>query len=244
MAFYGCKSLTRFNVPKSVTSIGGSVIGGNNLSVITVDPQNTVYDSRENCNAIIETATNKIIAGCKNTAFPASVTEIGEDAFEGCEGMKSIEIPGTVKTIGFDAFRISSLNKVVIHDGVEKIDLQAFDSCIYLRKITIAKSVADIHSNAFIGTQNLTIYGFKDSEAEKLAKLRGYKFVRFGDVNDDESIDVLDAVMVQKYASGKTTLTEDQISAADVNFDGVADTLDAVQIQKFASGKISEFKMK
>ena len=242
MAFYGCKSLTRFNVPKSVTSIGGSVIGGNNLSVITVDPQNTVYDSRENCNAIIETATNKIIAGCKNTAFPASVTEIGEDAFEGCEGLRSIDIPGTIKTIGFNAFRISSLNNAVIHDGVEKIDLQAFDSCIYLRKITIAKSVADIHSNAFIGTQNLTIYGFKDSEAEKVAKLRGYKFVRFGDVNDDESIDVLDAIAVQKYAAEKSELSAEQLYAADVNNDNNVDVLDAIDIQKYSAEIIDHFK--
>jgi hypothetical protein len=53
------------------------------LSQITVDPSNPKYDSRDNCNAIIETATNKLIVGCKNTKIPSSVTEVAEDAFSG-----------------------------------------------------------------------------------------------------------------------------------------------------------------
>lgn len=65
-----------------------------------------------------------------------------------------------------------------------------------------------------------------------------------GDANNDGKIDVLDATIVQKHASGKADLTDEQRAIADVNNDGVADILDAAEIQKFAAGKITEFKKK
>ena len=74
------------------------------LTSITVEKGNTKYDSRDNCNAIIETNTNKLIAGCKNTTIPNSVTSIGGFAFEGCSGLTSITIPNSVTSIGERAF--------------------------------------------------------------------------------------------------------------------------------------------
>ncbi len=68
--------------------------------------------------------------------------------------------------------------------------------------------------------------------------------VKVGDVNGDNTVDVLDAAMVQKYASGMTELTEDQLYSADVNDDNNVDVLDAADIQKYAAGKITEFKKK
>jgi len=65
---------------------------------------NPIYDSRDNCNAIIETATNKLVVGCMNTTIPDSVSEIGEDAFSGCSGLSSINIPDSVSVIGTRAF--------------------------------------------------------------------------------------------------------------------------------------------
>lgn len=65
-AFAYCPDLTSVIIPYSVTSIGAGVfIGCPNLTYITIDGDNTVYDSRNNCNAIIETATNTLIYGCK-----------------------------------------------------------------------------------------------------------------------------------------------------------------------------------
>jgi hypothetical protein len=67
-----------------VTSIGDMAFPDcTGLNSITVEKGNTKYDSRDNCNAIIETNTNKLIAGCKNTTIPNSVTSIGERAFYG-----------------------------------------------------------------------------------------------------------------------------------------------------------------
>ena len=62
-AFSGCSSLTSVTIPNSVTSIGNSAFSGcSSLTSIVVESGNTTYDSRDNCNAIIETATNTLIA--------------------------------------------------------------------------------------------------------------------------------------------------------------------------------------
>ena len=58
-----------------------------------------MYDSRNNCNAIIETATNTLIAGCQNTIIPNTVTSIWEYAFKNCTNLKSVTIPGSVTGI-------------------------------------------------------------------------------------------------------------------------------------------------
>ena len=76
--FYTCSDLTSITIGNSVTSIGNSVfIGCSGLTSIIVDSNNQTYDSRNNCNAIIETSTNKLIVGCKNTIIPDSVKSIG-----------------------------------------------------------------------------------------------------------------------------------------------------------------------
>jgi hypothetical protein len=105
MAFRDCTSLTSINIPNSVTSIGEcAFLCTPSLTSIIVDENNTVYDSRENCNAIIETATNTLIAGCQNTIIPNSVTSIGEWGFGYCSSLTSITIPNSVTSIGENAF--------------------------------------------------------------------------------------------------------------------------------------------
>ena len=98
-AFMGCSSLTSVTIPNSVTSIGtAAFVGCSSLTSIVVESGNTTYDSRDNCNAIIETATNTLIAGCQNTTIPNSVTCIGERAFHACS-LTSITIPASVISI-------------------------------------------------------------------------------------------------------------------------------------------------
>ncbi len=130
-AFNACTGLTSITIPNSVISIGSSAFNGcTGLASIVVDDRNRVYDSRNNCNAIIETATNTLIAGCKNTKIPNSVTSIGYSAFARCTGLTSITIPNSVTSIGS----------------------YAFEDCTGLTSITIPNSVTSIGSSAFYGT--------------------------------------------------------------------------------------------
>ena len=140
-AFKDCSGLTSITIPGSVTSIerneGESInsnafSGCSGLTSITVAEGNRTYDSRENCNAIIETDENTLITGCKNTTISDSVTSIRGDAFRGCSGLTSITIPDSVTSIGSGAFykcdRLTSIKwKGKTYSSVDAFR-KAFDS--------------------------------------------------------------------------------------------------------------------
>lgn len=119
-AFSLCDELNRIHIPASVTKIGTEafVYSGKNLSSITIDEGNKYYDSRENSNAIIETATNTLIQSCNTTVIPNSVTKIGNYALGDCKYLKHIVIPESVTTIGQLAFlECSNLESVVFSNN-------------------------------------------------------------------------------------------------------------------------------
>ena len=133
-SFAGCSSLNAIVIPANVTSIYGNSFGGcADMEQMSVAQGNTVYDSRNGCNAIIETATNKLVAGCQTTQIPVGITTIGNHAFGGKWGMQQMTIPETVTTIEADAFTY----------------------CTSLSSITLPASVSVIGNGAFIGCENL-----------------------------------------------------------------------------------------
>ena len=138
-AFAG-SDLTSITIPASVTSIGEDVFQNCDLASMAVEAGNTVYDSRNGCNAIIEKSTNTLIIGCKNSTIPASVTSIGAWAFYTTD-LTSIEIPASVTSIG----------------------MRAFQNCLYLATVTVYAPSCSLGEDAFANCFNLAnIYVFSD----------------------------------------------------------------------------------
>ena len=159
-AFDMCYNLTELSIPSSVTSIGSNPFRAcRGLAKITVESGNPNYDSREDCNAIIETNSNALITGCKNTIILNSVTTIGEHAFSGCWDLPELTIPNSVTSIGNGAFyQCFGLTKVTIPNSVTSIGNSAFWNCVELRRVTIGNSVTSIGNEAFQACYVGTIY--------------------------------------------------------------------------------------
>ncbi len=157
-AFDGCSRLKSVTIPASVTSIASYAFKNcTGLTSVSVASGNTVYDSRNNCNAIIETETNTLIVGCKNTVIPSSVTSIGEAAFYNCSALTSIDLPAGLTSIGSNAFALcSQLASLTIPNSVTSIENDAFYACSGLMSLSLGNSVTSIGSNAFMYCSGLT----------------------------------------------------------------------------------------
>ncbi len=133
-AFLGCKNLTSITIPQNLPYIGYSIFSGcDNLTSLKVADGNQYFDSRDNCNAIINKATNTLVQGCKTTIIPASIVKIGMRAFQDCTCLTEITIP----------------------DNITEIDIRAFYNCTGLESIVIPEKVSAINSGAFAECQNL-----------------------------------------------------------------------------------------
>ena len=161
--FYGCSSLTSITIPFSVTKISELCFANcSSLESITVDDKNTEYDSRENCNAIIETKTNRMVSGCKNTVIPPSVTSLGDYCFTACTSLKSINIPSSVTSLYKYCFwECLSLTSITIPSSVVGLGENCFSYCPSLVSIIVDKNNKVFDSrencNAIIYSESNTI---------------------------------------------------------------------------------------
>ena len=113
-AFFNCPKLTSLFIPENVSNLEyQAFVCNSRLNSISVSSKNTHYDSREACNAIIETATNTLVVGCRSTTIPNSVGTIGKYAFYCCDSLISIIIPQSITHIGDCTFAHSANLKTI-----------------------------------------------------------------------------------------------------------------------------------
>ncbi|MBR4845666.1 MAG: leucine-rich repeat domain-containing protein, partial [Bacteroidaceae bacterium] len=181
--------LNQITIPKQIKSIGDEAFAYCGATSIKVEEGNSWYDSRNGCNAIIETESNTLIVGCKNSVIPNTVTaiggyafaetdlwsislpnglkKIGEGAFEGCRNLTSITIPEGVTSIGDWAFsHCSSLTAITIPKSVTSIGSSAFSFCNSITAITIPEGVTSIGNSAFYGSYSLSTINVPTSVIE------------------------------------------------------------------------------
>ncbi len=172
-AFSDCVQLESIFIPRSVVYIGpDAFLYCTNLKSIKVEEGNPVYDSREDCNAIIETTNGALLYGCENTSFPEGVESIGfmalsmmpisnvefpytltfidEGAFSACLNITSVAFPSSVRTIGPGAFiHCQNLSSIEFSEGVTTFGDGAFLNCKSLTSLVIPHSVTTIGQDAF-----------------------------------------------------------------------------------------------
>jgi hypothetical protein len=157
-AFDFCKGLASITIPANVLAIEEWAFSKcEDLERVTVAEGNPIYDSRGDCNAIIESATNKLIVGCMNTIIPSSVKIIGDCAFSSCYNLTSVIIPEGVTIIEENAFSATGLTSVNIPASVTTIDSAAFCCCDSLTSVTISQNsqLTTIGEDAFDECENL-----------------------------------------------------------------------------------------
>lgn len=163
-AFYVCSGLTSLHISANVRNIEDRAFAYcSGLKSIVVDDGNTVYDSRNDCNALIKTSNNTLLIGCKNTVIPSGVKILAEGSFRGCAELKNIEIPEGVTTIGASAFRgCTGLESVTLPSTITSIGtyaFSAFDEVYNLTTVTVEMATpVTITSSVFPNRINSTLY--------------------------------------------------------------------------------------
>ena len=235
------KSAETYSIPETVTAIADTAFGQcTALTSVTIP---------EGVTSIGESAFHN----CYNLTglvLPESLTSIGAYAFCNCAHLTEIRIPENVTALGSNAFNnCTRLISAEIPANVPNISTQTFYNCQHLKDITILNPNAFIYDSAsvFSNTERTftgTIHGYEDSTAKFYAEKYGYAFASLGDapetslltagdLNNDGSIDIRDAVLINKAIFGKNTLTKAQLNAVDFNHNGMPDAEDALTLMKY-----------
>lgn len=165
--FHGCTSLDSIYIPANVDTLNSNAFSCcTSLCSIVVDPKNKKFDSRDGCNAIIETSEDRLMVGCNSTVIPEGVWLISNEAFAG-SGITSINIPASVTSIDSMVFfrcdRLMSItvapdNKTYKSDGsnsiVERKTGRLVLGCATTRFLP---EVTSIGAYAFAGTPEVLV---------------------------------------------------------------------------------------
>lgn len=173
----GTNNIVELNIPASVTEIGGKydfqsagIASCPNLVKLTVDKDNPVFKSENNC--IIRKSDNTLIAGCASSVIPDYVEAIGQCAFEGCKNLRTINLSENINEIGNSSFSGSGLRTLNIPQTVTKINSKAFSFCSELTEVRLPVSIKEIGKEAFAGCAKLKYLFIPDG----VEKIEGYAF--------------------------------------------------------------------
>jgi hypothetical protein len=236
-------------IPASVKNIVRNPFWDNPLRSVTVAAGNETYDSRNNCNAIIATATNELVQGSETTVIPNDVVSIGEYAFQSMHGLKQMVIPNSVTTIGYYAFfRCDGMETLTIGSGVTYIDDSAFGRMESLTDVYCTADPENLTWKGYDGRicckeDGTTQFHVADPEAWKAKFPNAHvQFVAIGsaespegDVSGDGKTDAEDVVALMNYIAGMTAGIS--ATAADVNKDSKVDVADVVALVNMIHGK-------
>lgn len=156
-AFYNCESLENIYIPENVNTIATEAFSGcSNIKKIQVAVNNKVFDSRNNCNAIINTSNDELIVGCMNTRLEYGLKRIGQCAFRNVTGLYEINVPSSVASIGESAFYgCINLHNISLSENLQKIGERAFGSCEGITSIELPDGLKEIGSYVFSFCGNL-----------------------------------------------------------------------------------------
>ena len=238
-AFWQCQSLTSLRIPAKVSSIAYEVFGYcTQLTDVSVDPANAVFDSREGCNAIIETATNTLRQAFVSTKIPSTVTTIGFLSYCYVAGLTELRIPSNVTTlVNASVFSCRDLRSVELPAELTTIGHQSFDYCDSLKTVKVGMTVPPaITQRTFNSRANATLYVPMGCRETYLAADYWKEFkqiVEFSDddVNGDACLDVADITLLVNIVAGYDA-PEEIRRAADINGDGVVTTADVELLVK------------
>ena len=179
---FGLTGLTSITIPSSVTTIADNPFYGcKSLTSITVKDGNATYDSRKSCNAIIETATNKLLTGCVSTKIPSTVTVIGRSAFRELP-ITNVIIPSQITSIGDYAYAWC--------EGVESFSVYA-----QVPPTVNATAFYAMEGESFFASVNVPLYIFDNCRSEyeaadvwnssfsELLEIPSADYVSFADTN-------------------------------------------------------------
>ena len=243
-AFWNCVRLTSIRIPAKVSSIGDTVFGYcTQLTDVSVDPANTVFDSREGCNAIVETSTNTLYQAFVSTRIPSTVTTIGRFAYSYVAGLTELRIPSNVTALaGVSVFSCGDLRSVVLPAELTTIGHQSFDYCDSLKTVKVGMTVPPaITQRTFNSRTYATLYVPTGCREAYLAADYWKEFkqiVEFcdGDVNGDAQLDVADITLLVNIVTGYDAPLEIRL-AADIDGDGEVTTADVELLGQRVRGR-------
>ena len=195
-AFYVCSGLTSLYIPANVTNIEDRAFAYcSGFETIEVEAGNKYYDSRNSCNALIQTKTNTLLIGCQNSLIPNSVTIIADGAFRGCTELESIEIPEGVTKIGTSSFRgCIGLKSVTLPSTITSIGtwaFSAFDKVYNLTTVTVNMiNPVTISENVFPNRANSTLYVPKGCKTAYQASAYWKEFKVIKEIGDFDVTDI------------------------------------------------------